>query len=63
MMNLGDDKAKVVIDTIVKFKPKTILELGTYVGYSSLVMAHASKATVHTFDPSEAYSSIARKFH
>ena len=63
MMNLGEDKGKIVLEAIHKYKPKTILELGTFVGYSSLVMAHASKATVHTFDPNEACTSTARKFH
>ena len=51
MMNLGDDKAKVVKGAIEQYKPKDILEIGTYYGYSALVMALASKSKVHTFDP------------
>ena len=63
MMNLGDDKGKIAKAAIAKFKPKTILELGTFCGYSSLVFAFASKGKVHTFDPNQATSSIAQKVH
>ena len=56
MMNLGDDKAKIVKDVVLQWKPKTILELGTYCGYSSLLMAHYSKGKVHTFDPNERFA-------
>ena len=51
MMNLGNDKAEVVKHAIKQYKPKTILEIGTYCGYSSLLMAYFSKGKVHTFDP------------
>lgn len=63
MMNLGDDKAKIVIDTIEKYKPKKILEVGTFCGYSSLVMAFHSKGTVHTFDPHKEWPQNAVKIH
>jgi catechol O-methyltransferase len=63
MMNLGDDKGVIIKDTIENYKPKTILEVGTYVGYSSVFMAYHSKGTIHTFDPNKNYSSIAEKIH
>ena len=63
MMNLGDDKAKIVEDAIKQYKPQNILEIGTFCGYSSLVFAFASKAKVHTFDPNEATTGIAQKVH
>jgi len=48
MMNIGDEKSVIVKDAIKKYQPKTILELGGYVGYSAIMMAHASKGIVHT---------------
>jgi len=48
MMNIGDEKSVIVKDALKKYQPKTILELGGFVGYSAIMMAHASKAIVHT---------------
>ncbi|CAF2716754.1 unnamed protein product [Rotaria sp. Silwood2] len=39
LMNIGDRKGKILDDAIRTRKPKTILELGTFLGYSSLRMA------------------------
>ncbi|CAF5155793.1 unnamed protein product, partial [Rotaria sp. Silwood1] len=36
LMNIGDRKGKILDQAIQKRKPKTILELGTFLGYSSL---------------------------
>ena len=63
MMNLGDDKSKIVKAAIEQYKPKSILELGTFCGYSSLVLAFWSKTNVHTFDPNEVTTEIAKKVH
>ena len=63
MMNLGADKGQIVKAAIEKFKPKNILELGTFCGYSSLFFAMLSKGKVHTIDPNESTSSIAQKVH
>lgn len=49
MIHVGDEKGEIVKDALKKWQPKTILELGCYCGYSSLMMAHFSKAVVHTF--------------
>ncbi|CAF1215298.1 unnamed protein product [Rotaria sp. Silwood1] len=39
LMNIGDRKGKILDDAIRTRKPKTVLELGTFLGYSSLRMA------------------------
>ncbi len=51
MMNIGDEKSLIVKEAIQKYQPKTILELGGFVGYSSIMMAHASKGHVHSIEP------------
>lgn len=48
MMNLGPEKARIVISALKKHKPKNILEIGGYCGYSALVLALHSTATVQT---------------
>ncbi|CAF4305230.1 unnamed protein product, partial [Rotaria sordida] len=35
LMNIGDRKGKILDDAILTRKPKTVLELGTFLGYSS----------------------------
>lgn len=34
LINIGYDKAKILTDLIHEYKPKVLLELGTYVGYA-----------------------------
>jgi len=41
MMNLGDDKGKIVDAVIKEHKPKVLVELGAHLGYSTLRFAHA----------------------
>ena len=56
MMNVGDEKGKVVEDAIKKHNnPKNILELGTYCGYSAVRIARnlPSDGKVYTIDPNE----------
>ena len=36
MMNLGPEKGLIIKDRFAEIQPKTILELGTYCGYSSV---------------------------
>ena len=62
-MNIGDEKGAILKDVLKKYQPKSILELGCYCGYSSLMMAHNSRAAVHTIDPNEYYTSVAKKTH
>lgn len=41
LMNVGDDKGKIVTDLIAQVKPETMVELGGYVGYSALLFGDA----------------------
>lgn len=41
MMNVGDDKGKIVSDLIADVKPETMVELGGYVGYSAILFGDA----------------------
>ena len=43
MMNVGEDKGKIVGDLIGEVKPQTMVELGGYVGYSALLFGDALK--------------------
>lgn len=40
-MNIGDDKGKIVTDLIHERKPKVMVELGGYVGYSAILFGDA----------------------
>lgn len=51
MMNLGEDKAEILKVVLKQHGPATILELGGYCGFSALVFAAYSKATIHTIEP------------
>jgi len=64
MMNVGDVKGKILDSAIQERKPQRILELGAYVGYSSLRMLNALKdvsptAHITTIDPSPISQVIA----
>lgn len=41
LMNVGEDKGKIVTDLIAEHKPNVMVELGGYVGYSSILFASA----------------------
>lgn len=45
MMNIGARKGNIVSDLIAKHKPTTMIELGSYVGYSTVLFAAALRAT------------------
>ena len=50
LMNVGEDKGKVVEDLIAEQKPRVMVELGGYVGYSALVFGDAvRKAGGHRY--------------
>lgn len=40
-MNVGSRKGEIVTDLIAKHKPKTMIELGSYIGYSTILFAAA----------------------
>ncbi|KIX09829.1 uncharacterized protein Z518_00910 [Rhinocladiella mackenziei CBS 650.93] len=41
LMNVGEDKGRIVTDLIAEVKPQTMVELGGYVGYSSILFGDA----------------------
>lgn len=43
-MNIGDDKGTIVADIIREVRPKTMVELGGYCGYSTILFADAIRA-------------------
>lgn len=40
-MNVGEDKGRIVADLIAEVKPKVMVELGGYVGYSCILFGNA----------------------
>ncbi|KAM5348991.1 hypothetical protein ACJ41O_008814 [Fusarium nematophilum] len=45
LMNVGEDKGKIVTDLISEVKPKVMVELGGYVGYSAILFADAVRSS------------------
>lgn len=41
LMNVGEDKGKIVTDLISEVKPTTMVELGGYIGYSCILFGNA----------------------
>lgn len=55
-----DDTKQLLYDTVQKCQPKRILEIGTAIGYSGIVMLSACNATLNTVELDEATANIAR---
>lgn len=64
-MNVGDGKGKILADELQKLgKPKAILELGTYCGYSTILLAshlEDPEARVYTLDICEDNVQVAKQ--
>ncbi|RAL17703.1 O-methyltransferase [Aspergillus homomorphus CBS 101889] len=41
LMNVGEEKGKIVTDIIMNRKPETIVEIGGYIGYSAIMFGNA----------------------
>jgi len=63
MMNVGDEKGAIVDHAVERARPRRLLELGTYCGYSALRMARVmpSGARIHSIEFSDANARIARR--
>ena len=63
-MNVGREKGRVVTDLITKNKPDTMLELGCYIGYSTILFASTLKQNGGTqfisFEREPGYANVAR---
>ncbi|MCH5156331.1 MAG: O-methyltransferase [Clostridiales bacterium] len=56
-----DDTKELLYATVKQKQPSRILEIGTAIGYSGIVMLSASKATLNTIEMDEGSASLARK--
>lgn len=57
-----DDTKELLFNTVLKYQPKRILEIGTAIGYSGIVMLSASKnATLNTLEISETSANLAKE--
>lgn len=56
-----DDTKRLLFDTVKAENPKRILEIGTAIGYSGIVMLSACDATLNTVELDEATANIARE--
>jgi catechol O-methyltransferase len=64
LINVGDEKGRILDDAIAKAKPARVLELGTYCGYSALRMAAAAPtAKIISIEFNSANAEIARRIH
>jgi catechol O-methyltransferase len=64
LINVGDEKGRILDEAVGRAKPSRILELGTYCGYSSLRMAVAApSAKIISIEFSPANAGIARRIH
>ncbi len=62
LINVGDEKGKILDDAVRRASPQRILELGTYCGYSAVRMAIAGPdARITSIEWSPANARIARR--
>jgi catechol O-methyltransferase len=62
LINIGDEKGRILDAAIARARPGCVLELGTYCGYSALRMAVAApSARIVSIEFSEANARIARR--
>lgn len=63
MMNLGPEKGVIVKDQFELLKPKTILEVGTYCGYSSIFFSTLTspETKIYTLEVNEQTIEVAKK--
>jgi catechol O-methyltransferase len=62
LMNVGDEKGKILDAAIRRAEPSLVLELGTYVGYGALRIARAAPgAKVFSVELAEANAANARR--
>ena len=58
---IRSESHKVLLDMIKKYQPKNILEIGTAVGYSGILMLENSEATLTTIEHNKEYAKQAVK--
>lgn len=62
-MIVGPKKGKVLVSAVKDKKPKAILEIGTYIGYSAILMAEAAgaKTEIVSIEANSDYAQVARE--
>ncbi|CAF1468861.1 unnamed protein product [Adineta steineri] len=65
LMNIGDTKGKILDAALQSRQPKTVLELGTFLGYSSLRMASQlpENTLIVTIELNSDSAATARRIH
>jgi catechol O-methyltransferase len=64
LINVGDEKGRILDAAVAQARPRRILELGTYCGYSSLRMAIAApEAHIYSIEFNADNAGIARRIH
>ncbi|UJR17525.1 hypothetical protein I4U23_004420 [Adineta vaga] len=65
LMNIGDTKGKILDTALQSRQPKTVLELGTFLGYSSLRMASQlpEDTLIVTIELNPASATTAQRIH
>jgi predicted O-methyltransferase YrrM len=63
LINVGDEKGKILDNAVERTQPRRLLELGTYCGYSALRMARAMprEARLYSVEFNTANAVIARR--
>lgn len=66
LINLGENKAKILEDLISAEKPTVFVELGGYVGYSAILIGHTmrsynSEARVWSLELDESFAAIIKE--
>jgi len=63
LINVGDEKGRILDAAVADARPLRVLELGTYCGYSALRMAIAApSAKIFSIEFSAANAEIAREY-
>ena len=64
LINVGDEKGRILDSAVARAKPAKVLELGTYCGYSALRMAVAAPSTkIVSIEFNSDNAAIARRIH
>lgn len=60
---IGPERGKILVDLVRKVKPKRVLEIGTFIGYSTIMMGKEldSDAEIITIEIDEDEARIARR--
>ena len=63
LMNVGPEKGKILESTLKKHNPKLILELGSFIGYSAILIASStdSDSLLYSIDPDHNSINISQK--